>query len=169
MLQRYVYRHSKRISQRADTTAEEERLIVNPTIFAVSQNLFSKIMSKYFIQQIHIQELLLAFILLSYWYECLIFSLGSNESEAEEDKVEKRPKKKRKGQQKAPNKSQVVFSLMTSDFNNWICAVRPVFKVGVRRCSWNEKSHEDTFHQGFQVSHLLQSEIAYLIQTLLSK
>ena len=65
MLQRYVYRHSKRISQRADTTAEEERLIVNPTIFAVSQNLFSKIMSKYFILKVHIQHLLLAFILLS--------------------------------------------------------------------------------------------------------
>ena len=48
----------------------------------------------------------------------LIFSLGSNESEAEEDKVEKRPKKKRKGQQKAPEKSQVGLSFMTSDCNN---------------------------------------------------
>ena len=169
MLQRYVYRHSKRISQRADTTAEEERLIVNPTIFAVSQNLFSKIMSKYFIQQIHIQELLLAFILLSYWYECLIFSLGSNESEAEEDKVEKRPKKKRKGQQKAPAKSKVGLSIMSSDCNNWICVVRPMFKDGVWWCSWNERSHEDTLHQGFQVPHLFQSEITCLIPTLLSE
>ena len=51
-------------------------------------------------------------------FECLIFSLGSNESEAEEDEVEKPQRKKRTGRKKAPTKNQVGFFLITSDCTN---------------------------------------------------
>ena len=46
------------------------------------------------------------------------FSLASNESEAEEDEVEKPQRKKRKGQKKTPQASKVGFFLITSDLTN---------------------------------------------------
>ena len=48
----------------------------------------------------------------------LIFSLGSNESEAEEVEKPERKKKTKKGKKKVPQKNKVGFELMTSDCNN---------------------------------------------------
>ena len=45
-----------------------------------------------------------------------MFSLASNESEADEDEVDKRTRKKRRGRKTVPGKNKVGFSLMTSDF-----------------------------------------------------
>ena len=64
----------------------------------------------------HIQNLCFAFLLPSLnRFECLIFSLGSNESEAEENEVDKPQRKKRTGpkRKKAPQESKVNYSLMT--------------------------------------------------------
>ena len=42
-------------------------------------------------------------------FKCFKFLLVSNESETEEDEVEKPPMKKRKGQKKAPQEKKVIF------------------------------------------------------------
>ena len=44
--------------------------------------------------------------------------LGSNESEADEDEVERPQRRKRKGRKKAQQRNIVGFFLMTYDFNN---------------------------------------------------
>ena len=47
-----------------------------------------------------------------------ILNLASNESEAEEDKVDKPARKNKKGRKKARGENEVGFSLNTSDCNN---------------------------------------------------
>ena len=48
----------------------------------------------------------------------LIFSLGSNESDAEEVEKPERKKKTKKCKKKVPQKNKVGFELITSDCNN---------------------------------------------------
>ena len=61
----------------------------------------------------------------------------------------------------------MILSCMTSDCNNQIFVVRPMFNGGERRLSWNERSREIRSPQeGFQVPVLCQSEIDCFMQKL---
>ena len=60
--------------------------------------------------------------------QCFIFFLGSDDTETEEDEVEKPPRKKKRGRKKAPKETKVKkatqitevgsFSVMTYDYIN---------------------------------------------------
>ena len=98
------------MSQRAETRAAEARLILK-TQFLLSANILNDHNMPMMFLISHIQNLCFAFLLPSLnRFECLIFSLGSNESEAEENEVDKPQRKKRTGPKKklkAPQNSEV--------------------------------------------------------------